>query len=250
MNMEFARKLTALRKQKQLSIEELAQKLDVSVEELQLCEQGDTAPSLEIVEKAALFFGVDKEFFDVCFDKESDNENSEIISRQSVAANALSKTFLLAAFLTLVFKSSVSTDLTGIRNVFMIICLLCAVIAKFAANKKRSEPSLEKSGKVSNYMGYVLCLISLLPMLLGRFLNIGENAKTVALLLFLILFQIGAFLIFEQNGPKKVSKKPTAIKVLKIFLWIVVFVLYGISSFYMQQGDFSWLILLAAWVLL
>lgn len=249
MNMEFARKLTALRKQKQLSIEELAQKLDVSAEELLLCEQGDTAPNLEIVEKAALFFGVDKEFFDVCFEKESDNENSEIISQQSAAANALSKTFLLTAFLTLVFRSSFSTDLTGIRNVFMIIFLLCAMIAKFVATKKRNEPSLEKSSKIPDYMGYVLCLISLLPMLLGRFSDIGKNAKTVALLLFLILFQIGAFLIFKLHEPKTIQKKPIAIKVLKIFLWIAAFVLYGRSALYMQQGDFAWLILLAVWLL-
>lgn len=249
MNMEFARKLTALRKQKQLSIEELAQKLEVSVQELQLCEQGDIAPSLEIVEKAALFFGVDKEFFDVYFEKESDKENSEIISQQSAIANALSKTFLLTAFLTLVFKSSFSVDLTGIRNIFMLIFLLCAVIAKVIAIKKRNETSLEKSRKVPDYMGYVLCLVSLLPMLIGRFLDINENVKIVLLLLFLILFQIGAFLIFKLYEPKTIQKKPIAIKVLKIFLWIAAFVLYGRSALYMQQGDFAWLILLAVWVL-
>lgn len=69
LRKQFGKKLRLIRKSKQLTQEQFAELLDISVDFLSLIERGLNAPSFESIESFSITLGIPvKEFFDFATD--------------------------------------------------------------------------------------------------------------------------------------------------------------------------------------
>lgn len=306
--MIFAEKMKALRNQKRLSTGALAEKLGISETEVVAWEQEGSIPDLDNLQMISQFFGVDIDFLLEDEQAEVLRENSYKGKKQEkemmlsyhdadsfldshegyAKRNALALVFGLLMFLCLTFSARFSLDMTGIRNILLLLLLVAAVITKIAAVKKLSDYKQIKKKTISLYqgveemvlqreenykqadkykrlqgLGYLLSVGSLLPLLVATFFHVSNAGDTIAIMLFLISISTGAYLLFWvqalpegcqmllQQGlytPKR-KKISRWSRVVSNIFWILVILYYVLCTLYTQQAEITWIILCAAWLL-
>lgn len=81
--MSFAKKLAKLRKDKELTQEELAKKAGVGVAQMRRYEKGASSPTLEVIKNLAKAFGVSAD--ELIFDEDEGVPSAKIVDRDLLA---------------------------------------------------------------------------------------------------------------------------------------------------------------------